>query len=120
MRNLGDLPGGANESLALGMNDLGQVVGFSGASTGRRGSFWDPDGGIRNVGDLPAGPDSSIARAINNHGQVVGDSHGVSGQRAFLWDALSGMRSVDDLVDGSAAGWELKYAYGINDLGHPS
>lgn len=118
MRNLGELPGGDNESMAFAMNDGGQVVGFSEAATGRRAFLWDADNDMQNLGDLPGGPDVSIARAINNRGQVVGDSHAAVGQRAFLWDADNGMRNIDDLVDDSAADWELKYAYGINDRGH--
>ena len=119
MRNLGELPGGDDQSMAFAVNDGAQVVGYSEAATGRRAFLWDADTDImQNLGDLPGGPDLSIARAINNRGQVVGDSHAAVGQRAFLWDADNGMRNIDDLVDDSAAGWELKYAYGINDLGH--
>ncbi len=44
MTDLGDLPGGDDFSYANGINDHGQVVGFSSAATGDRGFLWQGAG----------------------------------------------------------------------------
>jgi probable HAF family extracellular repeat protein len=82
---LGDLPGGGYYSAAYGINDTGQVVGYSSTATGYRAFLWDASGGMQDLGDLPGGRDSSGARDINSSGQVVGFSEGAAGARAFLW-----------------------------------
>ena len=70
---LGDLPGRGFQSEAWGINDQGQVVGFSASSLGTREAFlWDPVNGMQALGDLPGGPAFSHAFGINNQGQVVG------------------------------------------------
>ncbi|MFT4709873.1 MAG: putative HAF family extracellular repeat protein [Bacteroidia bacterium] len=76
--DLGDLGGG--ESVAFGLNDVGQVVGWStlaGCTTSngapcRRAFLWQ--GGLMiDLGKLP-GDEESFARAINNSGTIVGTS----------------------------------------------
>jgi probable HAF family extracellular repeat protein len=52
---LGDLPGGPNLSRAYGLNDAGQVVGYSDDATGRQAFLWDAVGGMQGLGDLPGG-----------------------------------------------------------------
>ena len=69
--DLGDLPGGANQSEAYGVNDLGQVVGRSSASgnggpDGFHAFLWDGVNGMTDLGDLPGGRDYSFATGINN------------------------------------------------------
>ena len=73
MRDLGDLPGGADFSRAFGINNAGQVAGSSGATGGTRAFRWTPGGGMQNLGVLP-GFGTSAASAINNTGHVVGSS----------------------------------------------
>ncbi len=79
---LPDLPGGADQSLAFGVNDAGQVVGYSSASTGNRAFLWSASTGMQNLGDLPGGSDVSQAAGVNNAGQVVGVSAAGTGLRA--------------------------------------
>lgn len=108
MIDLGTL-GGVN-SIAYGINDSGQVVGYSNVAGGDEHAFlYDGDVMI----DLTTlGGVESIAYAINDSGQVVGDSDG----HAFLYDETEGMLDLNDLI-ASGSGWELNYAYDINSLG---
>ncbi|MCW5761415.1 MAG: hypothetical protein KIS90_16715, partial [Phenylobacterium sp.] len=40
LTDLGDLPGGNDHSVAYGINNAGQVVGYSYAATGYRAFLW--------------------------------------------------------------------------------
>src|SRR5256886_12732247 len=113
VRNLGALPGSVY-SIAVGINDHGQVVGLSdshaflwqndtmtdlgggGANginnlgqavggSGTRAVLWE-DGAVTDLGTLP-GDDYSVAYAIKDAGQVVGGGCGgtCGWVRAFLW-----------------------------------
>ncbi len=99
---------GGSSSTALGINDLGQVVGSSVTPSGNQHAFvWDSDNGMRDLGTL--GGDWSVARAINHDGKVVGWSHDPSGIiRAFLYENET-MTGIP--VPGSS------YAIDINDSG---
>jgi probable HAF family extracellular repeat protein len=91
MEQLGTLGGVA--SGALGVNNEGQVVGYSAldADQSRIHAVLWTDGVIKDLGTL--GADFSLATAVNDHGQVVGYSYtaqlpccGASSyQHAFLW-----------------------------------
>jgi len=78
LKDLGTLPGG-NISGAIGLNDSGQVVGYSNTSTGLLTEFnfiafeWTSAGGMTNLGKLSGG-DSSCAFEINSSGMIAGDS----------------------------------------------
>ena len=64
---------------------------------------------------LAEGADSQ-AYDINTSGQVLGRAYNASGKsRALLWEN-GAMYELDDLIPYSS-GWDLKYAYGINDVG---
>lgn len=77
--DLGTLPG-ASASSALGINNNGDVVGYSyGADNQQRAVLWR-NGSIIDLGVL-AGATSSIANDINDQGVVVGSSGG----RLFTW-----------------------------------
>ena len=139
VRSLGALPGDLY-SLALGINNQGQVVGLSdyhaflwqndtmtelGGGTaygindagqavggnGTRAVLWE-NGAMTDLGTLP-GDDFSVAYAINNGGQVVGASCGGTCEwfRAFLWQN----GTMTDL--GSLGGPSSTVAYGINSAG---
>ncbi len=86
--DLGDFPGGANQSQAFGINAFGQVVGF-GQNASRNRAFLSsiaPDGSIvlNDLGQLP-GLASTSATSINSFGQVVGGSSDGDKGRAYLW-----------------------------------
>lgn len=82
---LPDLPG-ASETLALGINDLDQVVGASGADGGGVGAYavlWEK-GVAHDLGALP-GDAGSEALYINNRGVAVGGSCNAD---ASVWSAV--------------------------------
>jgi probable HAF family extracellular repeat protein len=88
---------------ATGINDNGQVVGFSRTATGVPHAFiTGPDGvGMRDLGTV-------TATDINNAGQVVGESGG----KAFITGPNgTGMRNIGTL------GGDFSEATGINDNG---
>jgi probable HAF family extracellular repeat protein len=78
LKDLGTLPGG-DISGAIGLNDNGQVVGFSNVSSNplKRFNFiafeWTSTGGMINLGTLSGG-NSSCAFEINSSGLIAGDS----------------------------------------------
>src|SRR6516164_4201252 len=77
MRDLGDLSGGNSASIAIGINNLGQVVGQSGINGGAPHAFlWTDSDGMIDLGSLDGNPDStSEADAINDQGQIIGSSY---------------------------------------------
>jgi probable HAF family extracellular repeat protein len=115
LTDLGDLPGGSDFSLAFGINEAGQVAGYSGAATGTRAFRWK-SGTMTDLGDLPGGMDDSLALGINDAGQVVGYSGTTNGAfdvfRAFLWDN----GNITDLGE-LPGGIGFSQATGINDSG---
>ena len=105
---------GGRYSAATGINDAGQLVGWSEtdpASAVRHAFVWDPENGMVDLGTL--GGDTSEAYGINASGQVVGFSSVGEPweQHAFLWDPVAGMTDLGTL------GGPESYAYGINDAG---
>jgi probable HAF family extracellular repeat protein len=68
---------GGSSSWAYGINDFGQVVGYSCVDTNcntLHAFSWMDDQGMQDLGNLPGGGNYSIANAVNNQGQVVGAS----------------------------------------------
>ena len=95
---------GGDRSHAYGINNRGQVVGYSHTSSGAQRAFLWENGEMTDLGTL--GGDGSYAIAINNRGQIVGSSHTSSGAlRAFLWEN----GEMTDLGD-----WDVE---DINDRG---
>jgi probable HAF family extracellular repeat protein len=100
---------GYSHSMALGVNNSGQVVGNSRAETGSLHAFvWDSISGMTDIT-----PDSafSIAYGINNNGQAAGLG-GSSPQVGFKWQSGS-ISDLGDLPGGS----ELSRGFAINDNG---
>jgi probable HAF family extracellular repeat protein len=113
MRDLGTLPGDTY-SIAYGINDRAQVVGYSARNRGEdfiyHAFLWQ-NGKMRDLGTLPGGY-LSEARDINILGQVVGWSTSASGGGyAFLWQSGE-MTDLGTLPGGTFSG-----ANGINILG---
>lgn len=100
---LGDLPGGIYESTALGLNNMGQVVGDSHGEA----FIWDSTNGMVGLGGLPGGPTASRAYDINDAGVVTGhayrtlDCGGGICPEAFVWQATTGMQGVGDFPKGN-------------------
>ena len=85
---VGDLAGGASDSVALAISADGQVVvGESESSSGTQAFRWTRSGGISGLGFLSLADPASSARAISSNGSViVGSSNDASGVwRAFRW-----------------------------------
>jgi len=101
------------------VNDLGQVIGFP-VSLGARTNpaLFSTSGGTQYL--TPQGTYGN-ANGINNLTQVVGDINMPNGQtEAYIWDSTHGLRYLNDttqftIVNG--AGWNLVWAWGINDFG---
>jgi probable HAF family extracellular repeat protein len=101
---------GSGISRATGVNDHGQVVGWSRSAEGVTHAFiWTAAAGMRDLGTL--GGDFSSAVAINNSGLTIGDSRTADGlSHAVAWTAAAG---AIDLVPQSAC----STAVALNDTG---
>ena len=81
MKDLGSFDG--TISRATGINNAGQIVGFSSTARGTRAFIWQ-NGVKTNLGVLSGDVDSE-AYAINNKGQVVGISASYNSSRPWRW-----------------------------------
>jgi len=119
--DLGFLPGWGNYSRAHGINQAGEVVGYSSSDnptaspspTRTRAFIWDATNGMRDLGTL-GGAGYSKALSINNSGLVTGEARTATGggSHAFIWDATAGMRDI-----GTIAG-DFSVGNSINANGH--
>ncbi|MEM6914484.1 MAG: hypothetical protein AAF511_10970, partial [Pseudomonadota bacterium] len=113
IQGLGDIAGGETASRAFGVNDAGQVVGYSFSASGQEAFVWDAENGMQGLGDLAGGSFMSDARAINNAGTVVGRSQSAGGLQGFTWDSVNGLSGLSEL---SGGGFN-SMAFAINDSG---
>jgi probable HAF family extracellular repeat protein len=100
-----------NSSYAYDINEMGQIVGYSGVlyAGGYRAFLYDK-GKMIDIGGLSV-YGGSCAYAINNHSQIVGYTYTNSGRHAFLYDD-------GEMIDlGTLEGGVSSYAYGINNRG---
>ncbi|HEC15966.1 MAG TPA: DUF3466 family protein [Sedimenticola sp.] len=109
LTNLGTL--GGSSSAGLGINNQGQVTGWSEDGSGNRRAFiGDAANGLTDLGTL--GGSFSAGLGINNRGQVTGRSDGGNGNvHAFIGDVANGLTDLGTLGGSFSAG------HGINDSG---
>jgi probable HAF family extracellular repeat protein len=131
---------GGPTSVAAGLNDRGQVVGWSTTASGAAHAFLYSGGVMTDLGTLP-GRTHSRALGINNRGQVVGVSYNLlsgapapggmvpleADEAAFLWEqgVLTNLgpgeaRAIDGRgwIAGSHDGRAFLYRHGVRtDLG---
>lgn len=118
---------GGAKSYAFGMNDSGQVVGYSYVfvSTNWRWAYvWDAVTGMTALGTL--GGKHSYAFAINEGGTVVGCNQVTDawlGERhAFIWDPVNSMRDLGNLGGNSTVAQDINASgtvvgYGLDAAG---
>lgn len=115
LNDLGTL--GGLKSEATGINEKGQIVGRSTTASGSNDwhAFLFKGNKMHDLGTL--GGASSEALGINNKGHVVGSSMTDAGaEHAFLY-AKGKMVDLNSLSAVQNAGWDLKTATAINNLG---
>jgi len=130
MVNLGTL--GGNESLAVGMNNRGQIIGIATNAvpdpfpfpfglgfqgTQQRAFLWEK-GVLRDLGTL-GGPDAAPGAAMNDRGQVTGSSYtsltpnpatGLPTADPFLWED-------GKMIDLGSLGGTSGYGLAVNRRG---
>ena len=76
---------GRTQTVAKGVNNAGQVVGWSKDSAGRMQAFAWSNGTMTGLGFLPGGT-TSVANAINNVGDITGEAYvSTNVHHAFLY-----------------------------------
>ena len=109
---------GGRNSYAYGINDSGQVVGYSDTATNYVAhAFIYSDGVMQDIDTM--GNIYSQARGVNASGQVVGAFGVHSGPvqtHAFVYSGGE-MQDLNTLIMASSSGWILVQANAINDAG---
>jgi uncharacterized membrane protein len=113
-----DAPGAVSDTFPSGINNRGEIVGYSDAGTARsyHGFLRDRQGRFRRV-DVP-GARGSAATRINDRGQIVGyysdtneNPNAATDIRGFLVDKRGRLAMID------VPGATLTQPLGINNLG---
>lgn len=113
------LPAGPNTwSIAVDVNEWGEVVGEGSDGVGLAAFTWRSESGFRFLPGLAGGSTRRVhPTAIDNRGRVVGKALTAANEwRAFLWDPVSGMRDLNDLVV-TPPGYVLHEATDLSETG---
>lgn len=78
------LPGGASGGEACGINQIGEMVGYSSGEKGLQAVVWREGKAPQELAPLP-GDSFSTARRINDSGQVAGTSGSGNNRQAVVW-----------------------------------
>jgi probable HAF family extracellular repeat protein len=108
---LGDLPGGAFDSVAHDVSEDGTtVVGFGTSASGREAFRWTAATGMVGLGDLPGDRFESVALGVSADGSVV-VGYGAPNPftEAFRWTAADGMVGI-----GFLPGQDISDAQGVS------
>ena len=88
------VPAGTSQSIAAGINELGQIVGRYSAGTGTVGALWSASGALTTLPAPPGTWSYSTPSNINDLGVVCGTATlaqvGVDPEQAWRWTAKSG------------------------------
>ena len=119
MVDLGTLPGiYNNQSIAMAVNDAGQVAGDSYSCCSPHAFSWTKAGGMVDIGSLCASNSFSYVAGLNNLGEVVGRSYNCGADplnqadRAFAWTQTAGMVDLGAFPPGDGSS-----AVAVNDSG---
>lgn len=107
--DLGTLAPGAT-SMALGLNNVGQVVGVSTVGGRKEAFVWSAGTGMVSIFGSSGSSAGDQAHGINDDGTVVGVSGNSITTAAFVWSPTLG-------TSNPAAGTSLSLARGINAAG---
>ena len=112
LTDLGTL--GGDRSYALGINDSGQVVGYSdvAGNTTRHAFTWTASGGMVDLGTLPGGSWTQ-GEKINASGEISGEGINANNRQVpAFWSASTGWVAFGETPETSGS-----YGYSINDAG---
>lgn len=106
-------------SVAIGMNDSDQIVGYiNESSTAPARAYLYSNGVMTDLGTL--GGSSSEAKAINNLGQIVGTADKSIGPGSAFIDSKGQMTDLNTLIapGGNPQNLVINDAFGISDSGY--
>ena len=102
---------GSDYSIALGINNLGEIVGSANGGTAVRAFRSMRKSKPVDLGTLP-GDSGSEALALNNRGEAAGYSIGPGGARAVVWSAAGTIHALPN-----PSGATYTKALALNDRG---